>query len=44
MDFILNTEELGVLYGFSHIQQLAYFRGIRPCMDWYGLENMYRRH
>lgn len=34
MDFILNTEELTVLYGLPHIQQLAYLRGIRPYMDY----------
>jgi hypothetical protein len=33
MDFILNTEELALLYGLPHIQQLAYLRGIRPYMD-----------
>ena len=34
MDFILNTEELALLYGLPHIQQLAYLRGIRPYMDY----------
>lgn len=34
MDFILNTEELALLYGLSHIQQLTYLRGIRPYMDY----------
>lgn len=33
MDFIVNSEELGVMYGLPHIQQLAYLRGIRPYMD-----------
>lgn len=33
MDFILNTEELALLYGLPHIQQLTYLRGIRPYMD-----------
>lgn len=33
MDFILNTEELALLYGLPHIQQLLYLRGIRPYMD-----------
>jgi hypothetical protein len=33
MDFILNTEEMALLYGLPHIQQLAYLRGIRPYMD-----------
>lgn len=34
MDFILNAEELTVLYGLPHIQQLTYLRGIRPYMDY----------
>lgn len=33
MIFILNTEELALLYGLPHIQQLLYLRGIRPYMD-----------
>ncbi|EEZ95958.1 hypothetical protein [Legionella longbeachae] len=33
MRFIINEEELGALCGLPHIQQLAYFRGIRPYMD-----------
>lgn len=33
MDFLINDEELGVLYGLPHIQQLIYLRGIRPYMD-----------
>lgn len=33
MDFIVNSEELGALYGLPHAQQLAYLRGIRPFMD-----------
>lgn len=33
MSFWLSTEELAVLYGSTHIQQLAYLRGIRPYMD-----------
>jgi hypothetical protein len=33
MDFMVNSEELAALSGLSHIQQLAYLRGIRPYMD-----------
>jgi hypothetical protein len=33
MDFLLNSDELTVLCGLPHIQQLAYLRGIRPYMD-----------
>ena len=33
MDFLINNNELGALYGLSHIQQLAYLRAIRPHMD-----------
>ena len=33
MDFLLNQKELAALCGLPHIQQLAYFRGIRPYMD-----------
>lgn len=33
MDFSINGEELAVLYGLPHIQQLTYLRGIRPYMD-----------
>ena len=29
----MNGEELNALCGLSHIQQLAYLRGIRPYMD-----------
>lgn len=44
MDFILSTEELALLYGLSHIQQLAYLRGIRPYMDFKtGLVGIKRR-
>ena len=33
MDFLINDEELARLSGLSHLQQLAYLRGIRPYMD-----------
>lgn len=33
MDFVINGEELAVMCGLPHIQQLAYLRGIRPYMD-----------
>ncbi|HAU1249868.1 TPA: hypothetical protein F8R87_08610 [Legionella pneumophila] len=33
MDFLINSEELAVLCGLPHNQQLAYLRGIRPYMD-----------
>lgn len=33
MDYSINSEELAALCGLSHLQQLAYFRGIRPYMD-----------
>jgi hypothetical protein len=33
MDFLINENELAVLYGLPHIQQLTYLRGIRPYMD-----------
>ena len=33
MDFLINSDELAVLCGLPHIQQLAYLRGIRPYMD-----------
>lgn len=33
MDFVINDNELAVLCGLPHIQQLAYLRGIRPYMD-----------
>ncbi|WP_412755625.1 hypothetical protein [Legionella longbeachae] len=33
MDFLINGEELAVLGGLPHIQQLTYLRGIRPYMD-----------
>lgn len=33
MDFLINSEELAVLGGLPHIQQLTYLRGIRPYMD-----------
>ena len=33
MDFMMNSEELAVLYGLPHAQQLIYLRGIRPYMD-----------
>ena len=33
MDFIITDNELTALCGLSHIQQLAYLRGIRPYMD-----------
>lgn len=33
MDFVINDDELGAICGLSHIQQLSYFRGIRPYMD-----------
>lgn len=33
MDFSINSEELAVLCGVPHIQQLTYLRGIRPYMD-----------
>ncbi len=29
----MNSEELAVLAGLPHIQQLTYLRGIRPYMD-----------
>lgn len=33
MDFLINHQELEVLCGLPHIQQLTYLRGIRPYMD-----------
>ena len=33
MDFLINSEELATLSGIPHLQQLVYFRGIRPYMD-----------
>ncbi|MDP3704615.1 MAG: hypothetical protein Q8R24_01735 [Legionellaceae bacterium] len=33
MDFLITDDELEALCGLSHIQQLAYLRGIRPYMD-----------
>jgi hypothetical protein len=33
LDFLINQNELAVLCGLPHIQQLTYFRGIRPYMD-----------
>ena len=33
MDFSINGDELAALCGLPHIQQLTYFRGIRPYMD-----------
>ncbi|QDQ40247.1 hypothetical protein E3226_007480 [Legionella geestiana] len=33
MEFWVNDKELAALCGLPHIQQLAYFRGIRPYMD-----------
>lgn len=33
MDFLINEDELAALSGLSHLQQLAYLRGIRPYMD-----------
>lgn len=33
MDFLINDGELAALCGLSHLQQLAYLRGIRPYMD-----------
>ncbi len=33
MDFVINGEELAVMSGLPHIQQLTYLRGIRPYMD-----------
>jgi hypothetical protein len=33
MDFIVNENEMAALCGLPHIQQLAYFRGIRPYMN-----------
>ena len=33
MDFSINGDELTVLSGLPHLQQLVYFRGIRPYMD-----------
>lgn len=33
MDFLINGDEMAVLSGLPHIQQLTYFRGIRPYMD-----------
>ena len=33
MDFLINDNELAALCGLSHLQQLAYLRGIRPYMD-----------
>lgn len=33
MDFVINGDELEAMCGLSHIQQLAYLRGIRPYMD-----------
>ncbi|AMQ26631.1 hypothetical protein [Legionella pneumophila] len=33
MDFVINGEELEVMSGLPHIQQLTYLRGIRPYMD-----------
>src|SRR3990167_9537622 len=33
MDCLINDAELAALCGLPHLQQLAYFRGIRPYMD-----------
>ncbi|KTD34679.1 hypothetical protein Lmor_1212 [Legionella moravica] len=33
MDFVINGDELEAMCGLPHIQQLTYFRGIRPYMD-----------
>ncbi|MCC5791337.1 MAG: hypothetical protein JJT82_01830 [Legionellaceae bacterium] len=33
MNFVINGEELEVMSGLPHIQQLTYLRGIRPYMD-----------
>ncbi|HAT8335403.1 hypothetical protein SC871_12525 [Legionella pneumophila serogroup 1] len=33
MDMLINQDELAVMSGLPHIQQLAYLRGIRPYMD-----------
>lgn len=33
MDFIVNENEMAALCGLPHIQQLAYFRGIKPYMN-----------
>lgn len=33
MDFVINSEEIGALYGLLHAQQIMYLRGIRPFMD-----------
>ena len=33
MDFVINGDELEVICGLPHIQQLTYLRGIRPYMD-----------
>lgn len=33
MDFIVNEQEMAALCGLPHIQQLAYFRGIKPYMN-----------
>ena len=33
MDFVINGEELEIMSGLPHIQQLTYLRGIRPYMD-----------
>lgn len=33
LDFLINQNELAALCGLPHIQQLTYFRGIRPYMD-----------
>ncbi|AWN74930.1 TPA: hypothetical protein ACPSKZ_003848 [Legionella anisa] len=33
MDLIINSEELAAMSGLPHVQQLTYFRGIRPYMD-----------
>jgi hypothetical protein len=33
MDFIISDDELAVMYGLPHIQQLAYLRGIRPYLN-----------
>lgn len=33
MDFLITEQELEALCGLSHIQQLAYLRGVRPYMD-----------
>lgn len=33
MDFIVNQNEMAALCGLTHIQQLVYFRGIKPYMN-----------